>query len=187
LSSAPAWAQSRTLIGASSGVGRAHHQSGHQSGHHSGHHDGRHADGHHHHRFPGSTLFFPFGFFPGVVYPNSYYASPPAFAYPPPSPEPPLVRVVYYSTGRYVLYGDGMTSAYQWVWIPNAPPPPPPPPGAPPAPPPPSGPPAAAEPQPVPSSARELWTWTDEQGTAHWTDRRDNIPERYRVGAQRRG
>jgi hypothetical protein len=100
------------------------------------------------------------------------------------------VRVVYFSTGRYVLYGDGMTSAYQWVWMPNAPSAPPPPPAGMPPPPPPSGPPPGTpEPQqlPIPSSPRELWSWSDEQGTAHWTDRRDNIPERYRAVAQRRG
>jgi hypothetical protein len=121
---------------------------------------------------------------------ESVYAPPAALAYPPPSPEPPLVRVVYFATGRYVLYGDGVTIAYQWVWIPNAPPVPPPPPAAPPDPPPavPPGPPAAApEPQRQPAPPGELWTWTDERGTVHWTDRRDNIPERYRAIAERRG
>src|SRR6266699_556761 len=36
-------------------------------------------------------------------------------------------RVVQYPHGRYALQGDGITTAYQWVWIPN-------PPSAPPAP-----------------------------------------------------
>ena len=177
--SAPAWGDPRT--GGTSGGSAVHHHGAHHGVHHGGIH------GRHHHRFPGSTLFFPFGFFPGPVYPDPFYASaPPAYAYAPPPP-PPLVRVIYYSTGRYVLYGDGMTAPYQWVWIPNAPPPPPPPPGVPP--PPPSAPPSVTpEPsQQVPSAPRELWSWTDEQGTAHWTDLRDNIPERYRAIAQRRG
>jgi hypothetical protein len=38
------------------------------------------------------------------------------------------VNVVRYPHGRYVLHGDGVTTPYQWVWIPNPPPPPPPPP-----------------------------------------------------------
>ena len=38
------------------------------------------------------------------------------------------VNVVQYVNGRYVLRGDGVTTAYQWVWIPSPPPPPPPPP-----------------------------------------------------------
>ena len=37
---------------------------------------------------------------------------------------------VQYLHGRYELRGDGVYTAYRWVWIPNAPPPPPPP-GAP--------------------------------------------------------
>jgi len=43
------------------------------------------------------------------------------------SPNP---RVVNYPSGRYELYGDGMSTPYYWVWIPAgatlpAPPPPP--------------------------------------------------------------
>ncbi|HET7874536.1 MAG TPA: hypothetical protein VFN71_03350 [Methylomirabilota bacterium] len=41
--------------------------------------------------------------------------------------------VVQYPHGRYELRGDGVSTAYHWVWIPNAPPPPPP--AAPPPPP----------------------------------------------------
>ncbi len=41
--------------------------------------------------------------------------------------------VVQYPNGRYELRGDGVYTAYRWVWIPNAPPPPPPGPPAPPA------------------------------------------------------
>jgi hypothetical protein len=29
--------------------------------------------------------------------------------------------VVYYPHGRYELRGDGTTTPYQWVWIPNPP------------------------------------------------------------------
>ena len=74
----------------------------------------------------------------------TYYAGPPAYgapaaytaapgsanqAYNAPAPVQP--RVVQYPHGRYVLQGDGITTAYQWVWIPN---PPSVPPAAPPAP-----------------------------------------------------
>jgi len=64
---------------------------------------------------------------PAPVYqaPPVYYSTPPASAQP---------RVVQYPHGRYVLQGDGVVSAYRWVWIPN-PPIPPPPAGPPPAPP----------------------------------------------------
>jgi hypothetical protein len=63
---------------------------------------------------------------PAPVYapaaPATYYAAP---------PRPPAIkREVVYPHGRHILYGDGITVAYQWVWVPNppagAPPPPPP-------------------------------------------------------------
>src|SRR5204862_8287379 len=44
---------------------------------------------------------------------------------------PAAQRVVSYPSGRYELYGDGVTTAYYWVWIPAGatlpalPPPPP--------------------------------------------------------------
>lgn len=69
-------------------------------------------------------------------YPPYYYAPPPVYVAPPqpaPAPAPPLVqREVVFSHGRYILRGDGVTEAYQWIWVPN-PPPPPPPASAPPA------------------------------------------------------
>jgi hypothetical protein len=75
---------------------------------------------------------------PPAVYPApATYASAPAYpvaAYAPAvrqtAPRPPAVtREVVYAQGRHVLLGDGVTSPYQWVWVPN------PPAGAPPAPP----------------------------------------------------
>jgi hypothetical protein len=52
---------------------------------------------------------------------------------PPPAPvyTPTYTNVVQYPHGRYELRGDGVYTAYQWVWIPNiavVPPAPPPPP-----------------------------------------------------------
>jgi len=74
---------------------------------------------------------------PPVYAPPPLYAPPPvssvpAPAYPAPAPtawttsrSASSVNVVQYANGRYVLRGDGVTTAYQWVWIPNPPPPPP--------------------------------------------------------------
>ena len=70
-----------------------------------------------------------------------YYAPPPAYSTPPAyvhqayaGPASAQAMVIQYPHGRYVLRGDGVATAYQWVWIPN-PPIPPPPAGPPPAPP----------------------------------------------------
>lgn len=57
--------------------------------------------------------------YPAPVYvtaPPAYYALPPA--------APAIQREVIYPHGRHVLYGDGIRTAYQWVWVPNPPPPP---------------------------------------------------------------
>lgn len=61
---------------------------------------------------------------PAPVYqvPTVRYVTAPAVA--PASAERNVVR---YAHGRHVLRGDGVTTPYQWVWIPNPPPPPPPP------------------------------------------------------------
>lgn len=76
--------------------------------------------------------------------PRIYYPSPdPVYVTPPPAvyPQPqvylaPVLRESCYPTGCYRLYGDGVTTAYQWVWVANpvvpAPPGPPPPPQGPP-------------------------------------------------------
>ncbi len=70
--------------------------------------------------------------------PPPAYSTPPAYAPPPPTyqraptyapPQAPAVqREVVYSNGRYVLYGDGVSQPWQWVWVPSTSPPPPPPP-----------------------------------------------------------
>lgn len=59
--------------------------------------------------------------------PPAVYTSPPAIVAP--TPPPVIRREVVYAHGRHVLLGDGVTTAYQWVWVPN------PPAGSPPAPP----------------------------------------------------
>ncbi len=138
--------------------------------------------------------FIPFGVIasPVVVYapPPVYYGAPayygpPAYTDPPAAYSPPVAgtvslapspmpTVVQYPHGRYELRGDGMTTPYAWVWIPN--PPPPPPPAAP------QGAPASGDGSPAGHS--QLYRWTDEQGVVHWTDRWDAVPQRYRTQAR---
>jgi hypothetical protein len=171
-----------------------------------GHHGRRHGHHHHGHRHfarPFASSAFlgapyvvyapPLGLYGAPSYPDPpayapppvyapapvVYAPPPAYdppaAYvpaattapsiPAPPPAPPAPSVVEYPTGRYELRGDGLAVPYAWVWIPN--PPPGPPPGA--------GSPAGDRP------ARQLYRWTDEEGTEHWTDRREAVPARYRT------
>ena len=159
--------------------------------------------------------FFPYAVAPSVVYAAPYYYAPPYYQdYPPPayynpaqtyyapapatyySPPPPSGtvsvapappdNVIQYSHGRYELRGDGVSTPYRWVWIPN---PPPPPPAAPPVP---TGEPSSSMPSPVDSSfagsvaprQSQLYRWTDAAGVAHWTDRIDMVPEKYRQGAR---
>ncbi len=86
------------------------------------------------------------------AYPAYYYGSPvvysqapvvytaPAVSYAPPASVPPgpiasaapvtpkIDREVVFDHGRYVLHGDGVATAYRWVWVPNPPAPPPAPP-----------------------------------------------------------
>ena len=163
------------------------------------------APGFHHNRF--FRPFFPFGIVaaaPSVVYAAPYYY-PPSTYYPPPYYDPPVYsapmnygppvsyapapdstvsvaptpNAVQFSTGRYELRGDGMSTPYTWVWIPNPPTSPPPPaPGAPPAAEP--GVSGGASSGPAPARAGQLYRWSDKDGVVHWTDRLDAVPEQYR-------
>jgi len=101
------------------------------------------------------------------------------YTYAPPSlaPPPPMPTVIEYPTGRYELRGDGITTPYRWVWIPN---PPPAPPAAPPPPDAPTSPAPPASRDPGPARQTTVYRWTDEQGVLHLTDRRDAVPARYR-------
>lgn len=131
---------------------------------------------------------------PVTYYAPQYYApsypAPAVFAPPAGStmsvvPAPPAPSIVAFPGGHYELRGDGVTAPYQWVWVPN-------PPSAPPVPPaPPAAPPAQATPlaQPQssdPSSRRgsQLYRWTDDQGTVHWTNRGEAVPAKYRKEAK---
>jgi len=70
-------------------------------------------------------------------YPDPVYVTPPPAVYPQPQVYlTPVPRESCFPSGCYRLYGDGVTVAYQWVWVPYpvapAPPAPPAPPLAPP-------------------------------------------------------
>jgi hypothetical protein len=136
---------------------------------------------HHHHGFnkgfgfgyvaPGVVIYSAPAYQEPVYVPQPVYAAP---AYAPSYAPPPMQRVVEYSTGRYELHGDGYSTAYRWVWIPNPPPPPaevvPEPQAAPPAAP------VARE----PIRRLDFYRWTDDQGVVHFSDRLDRVPEAYR-------
>jgi hypothetical protein len=102
----------------------------------------------------------PAPYFPSTMYGAS--TSAPTVA-PPPATIP---SVIEYPSGRYVLRGDGVTTPYTWVWVPN-------PPSAPPA-----GPPGSA----TPSGPRhsQVYRWIDGDGVVHLTDHLEAGPDRYR-------
>ena len=122
------------------------------------------------------VYYAPYSAAPPIVYtpPPTYggapaYAPPPAPAYAPPLQQElePLQREVVFPSGRYVLRGDGVTTPYTWVWIPN----------------PPSAPPGGA-PSSQRGAARPLYSWTDANGVTTWTDRLSSVPAEYRAGAR---
>jgi len=121
---------------------------------------------------------------PLVVTPAPVYAPPPLYAppvyYAPPAYAPPIPRVVEFPTGRYELRGDGVTSPYVWVWVPN-------PPAAPPLPPAPAAPPGevpdAGAARRAPGRPAVTYRWTDENGVTTWTDSLEKVPARFRAEA----
>ena len=132
---------------------------------------------------PAVVYAAPVYYSPPAYYPpsNNYYAPPATYSPPPngtvsvaPAPTP---SVVEFPNGRYELRGDGMTTPYKWVWIPNPPTAPPPA-----APPPPAGAPSSGD--PAPPRQGQLYRWTDTLGAVHWTDRLDAVPEQYRTRAK---
>jgi hypothetical protein len=135
--------------------------------------------------FPyGGTAFYapPVSYGPGAYYdPAPVYDSPDVYSQPAATsismapPPAPMPSVIPYPTGRYELWGDGYTSPYQWVWIPNPPPAPPAAPQAPPAP---------SMPQPADPAASpqrsQLYRWVDDEAVVHFTQGLDSVPARYR-------
>jgi hypothetical protein len=122
------------------------------------------------------VYYSPPAYYPPPAYTPPAYYTPPASAYAPPAayapppdpptapPPPPMPRVVEFGSGRYELRGDGTTSPYAWVWVPN----------------PPSTPPAGAGPPPPPPT---VYRWTDERGVTTWTDDLQKVPARFRAQA----
>lgn len=110
---------------------------------------------------------------PPVYAPEPVYYPPPVYVPPVSSALPPTERVIEFPNGRYELQGDGVTTPYRWVWIPN-------PPTAPPSEAAPDVTPKAAPAPPEPAHRTELYRWTDDDGAVHWTDRWDKVPEAYR-------
>jgi hypothetical protein len=136
-----------------------------------------------------APYYYPPSDYSPAYYPPAYYDPPVSYSGParysaPPSgtvavapapPQaPPTPNVVQFETGRYELRGDGVSTPYMWVWIPN--PPTTPPPAAPTAPP--VGPSSGSG--QVPPRAGQLFRWTDARGVVYWTDRLDAVPEQYR-------
>jgi hypothetical protein len=112
---------------------------GHRGGFHGGH--GGHFHGGHHggccfSRFS-AFGFFPFVpfYYPAPVYSYTYvappvysapaYTAPVVYSAPAPAYTPQVQtyanvqREVVYPNGKYVLYGDGVTQPWQWVWVPR--------------------------------------------------------------------
>jgi hypothetical protein len=134
--------------------------------------------------YPPSDYYPPPAYYPPAYYdPAMSYSAPARYSAPPsgtvavapaPPQAPPTPNVVQFETGRYELRGDGVSTPYTWVWIPN--PPTTPPPAAPTAPP--VGPSSGSG--QVPPRAGQLFRWTDARGVVYWTDRLDAVPEQYR-------
>jgi hypothetical protein len=135
--------------------------------------------------YPPPVYYPPPEYYAPQYYDPASYAAPVSYA-PAPSqtvsvaPQRPQPDVVQFATGRYELRGDGVSTPYTWVWIPN--PPTAPPPAAPTAAPseaPPATGPSSKKPQPA-TRAGQLYRWVDAQGVVYWTDRLDAVPEQYR-------
>ncbi len=170
---------------------RMHGSGGGTSGRHAGGHFVSGSRSHFHHGFGhrgavfiappfwygADPFYYPTATYdPGVSYGGAAYGT--TAATPPQMP-----MVVYYPSGRYELRGDGYSTPYQWIWIPN-PPSAPPPSSAPPSyqPAPPTTPPASSRPEPPGNTA--VYRWTDADGILHFTDRLDTVPARYRTEAK---
>jgi hypothetical protein len=90
---------------------------------------------------------------------------------------PPRPSVTEYPEGRYELRGDGVSTPYNWVWIPNPPSAPPASMSSPTAPAPNSG-------ARSPARRSQLYRWVDEQGVVHLTDNAETVPEQFRTQGQ---
>jgi Domain of unknown function (DUF4124) len=129
----------------------------------------------------GAPAYYPPPGYYGQVYPSPLVYGPQAGGSVSVALAPPPPNVIQFPNGRYEMRGDGMTTPYTWVWVPN---PPPPPPARPPAPP---GEPLGEQPTAgngSPPRPSQIYRWIDEQGVVHLTNRPDAIPTMYRTQAK---
>ena len=124
------------------GGGGGHRGGVHHGGRHGHHHGHHHRHRHHWHGWRGccwggfyaSPFFYPYyPYYYGYAYPPPVYTytSPPVYVQSTTSTPraegytsldtTPIQREVVYPHGKYVLYGDGVTQAWQWIWVPNPP------------------------------------------------------------------
>ena len=66
--------------------------------------------------YPAYTYAAPVAYQPSMAYTSRPVVSPPPQAAVQAAP-PVQTRVVHYPHGRYELRGDGVTTAYLWVWV----------------------------------------------------------------------
>jgi len=75
--------------------------------------------------FVGSVLAAPYYAYPYYPYPYGVYSAPVYVSAPAYQAEPyvaaPQRSACYPPAGCYQLYGDGVTTAYRWVWVPAPP------------------------------------------------------------------
>ena len=133
--------------GGGGGGGGVHRGGGHGGGGHHGHGGWSRHHGHHHggccwgwgagfawdaafaypwYAYPRAT--YPYGYaYPyygySVPYPNLEYVSQGTAAQADRATQTPVAvqREVVYPHGKYLLFGDGVTAAWQWVWVPAVP------------------------------------------------------------------
>lgn len=137
----------------------------------------------------GAPVYYDSAFGDPLLYDTSVYAPAPGYTAPPVyvSVVVPVVTsavpaaparpsVIEFPEGRYELRGDGVSTPYNWVWIPN----------------PPAAPPTSTSPPTAPSSGdpssmrrSQLYRWVDDQGVMHLTDNADTVPEQFRKQAKR--
>ena len=79
--------------------------------------------------YPYYSSFYPYSASPSYAPQQNYdyfgapsgYGAPQGYGYLDMAPAPQVEREVFFPEGRYVLLGDGDTTPFRWVWVPNPP------------------------------------------------------------------